>query len=256
MAKHLQRGLENLKKELLILGAMVEEATNRAITALIERRADLAQEILEHDDQIDEKEVAVEEDCLKLLALNQPVAADLRFIITVLKVNNDLERMGDLAVNIAERAAYLATHEPISVPLDFTRMGDNVRVMVRESLDALVNHDAVLARKILDDDDAVDDANRHMYDALQKLMHQEPAAIERAIHLLSASRHLERIADLATNISEDVVFLVEGEVIRHRTEDYRKKGPRAVNPTPYTWPQSQGQGQGEIKVARSKTPPR
>ncbi|MCK6473920.1 MAG: phosphate signaling complex protein PhoU [Planctomycetes bacterium] len=256
MAKHLQRGLENLKKELLILGAMVEEATNRAITALIERRADLAQAVLERDDQIDEKEVAVEEDCLKILALNQPVAADLRFIITVLKVNNDLERMGDLAVNIAERAAYLATHEPISVPLDFTRMGDNVRVMVRESLDALVNRDAVLARKILDDDDAVDDANRQMYDVLQKLMHQEPAAIERAIHLLSASRHLERIADLATNIAEDVVFLVEGEVIRHRTEDYRKKGPRAVNPTPYTWPESQGNAQGEIKVARSKTPPR
>ena len=220
MSKHLQRDLDRLKKEILGMGAMVEQATNKAITALVERRPELAQEVMAGDDAIDRKELTTEEECLKTLALHQPVAADLRFVVAVMKVTNDLERMGDLAVNIAERAAYLSTHPPIEVPLDFQRMADRVRRMLQDSLNALVSRDTALARRICRDDDEVDAINRDMFVALQDLMFRKPETIKRAVHTLSASRHLERIADLATNIAEDVVFMVEGEVIRHRTENY------------------------------------
>jgi len=220
MSKHLERDLDRLKKKILTMGAMVESAANKAINALVERRLQWAEEVMAGDDEIDSREVEIEEDCLKALALHQPVAADLRFIITVLKVNNDLERMGDLAVNIAERAAYLTTHDPIQVPVDFTRMIEIVRAMVRDSLDALVKQDAALARRVCHRDDEVDELNRNMYHLLQDLMAREPQAIKRAVHTLSACRHLERIGDLATNVAEDVVFMVEGEIVRHRLEKY------------------------------------
>jgi phosphate transport system protein len=220
MSKHLQRDLEHLKKELLAMGAMVEDATNKAILSLVERRPELAEEVMQGDDRIDEKENQIEEECLKILALHQPVAADLRFIIVALKVNNDLERMGDLSINISERASYLSTHETLEVSLDFPRMIEGVRKMVKGSLDALVNQDTRLARGVLVMDDDIDSINRDMYTTLQEVMRQDSGTIERAVHLLSASRHLERIADLATNIAEDVVFMVEGELIRHHFEDY------------------------------------
>ncbi|NIA06645.1 MAG: phosphate signaling complex protein PhoU [Actinobacteria bacterium] len=223
MSKHLQRDLEYLKKELLSIASLVEEATNKAILALTERRSELAEEVISEDNLIDQKEVQVEDECLKVLALHQPVAADLRFIITALKVNNDLERMGDLAVNIAERAAYLSTHEHLGAALDFPRMAEGVQTMLRNSLDALTNMDAKLARGVLKMDDEIDAANKQMYVILQKWMHKNPDSIERAVHLLSASRHLERIADLATNIAEDVVYMAEGELIRHRVEDFSEK---------------------------------
>ena len=223
MSIHLQKDLEHLDKELLILSSMVEDATNRAILALVDRRLDLARQVMREDDRINHREVLIEEECLKMLALHQPVAADLRFIVAVLKVNNDLERMGDLAVNIAERAAYLATQEPLQVSLDFPKMAEGVRDMVRESLDALSNMNPRLARHVLTMDDEIDDANRGMFDILQELMHRDPSTIERAVHLLSASRHLERIADLATNIAQDVVYMSEGRLIRHLTEDDLKR---------------------------------
>lgn len=224
MSKHLQRDVEALKKQLTDIGAMVEDATNKAILALVDRRTELAKEVMHGDNQIDQKEVQIEEECLKILALHQPVAGDLRFIIVVLKVNNDLERMGDLSVNIAERAAYLSTHEQLLVDLDFPQMAEMVRVMVRESLNSLINRDTQLARLVLTKDDQIDDLNRGMFVALQELMRKDPGTVERAVHLLSASRHLERIADLATNIAQDVVFMVEGELIRHRVEDYKENG--------------------------------
>ena len=219
MSIHLQKDLEHLDKELLILSSMVEDATNRAMLALVDRRLDLARQVMREDDRINHREVLIEEECLKMLALHQPVAADLRFIVTVLKVNNDLERMGDLAVNIAERAAYLATQEPLQVSLDFPKMAEGVRDMVRKSLDALSNMNPRLARHVLSMDDEIDEANRKMFDILQELMHRDSSTIERAVHLLSASRYLERIADLATNIAQDVVYMSEGRLIRHLTED-------------------------------------
>ncbi len=218
MPKHLQRELEHLKREVLAMGTMVEEAVDKAIAALVERRLPLAEEVLKGDDLMDQKEVQVEEECLKTLALHQPVAADLRFIITVLKVNNDLERMGDLASHIAERATFLSSHEPLEVPHDLTEMADRVRRMVRESIEALVHSNTVLARAICSQDDAVDATHRAMYQTIQELMRKDPANVERAMHTLSASRYLERIADYATNIAEDVIFMVEGEIARHRPD--------------------------------------
>ena len=216
MKKHLERDLEKVKKQLLEVGSMVEEAVNSAIIALTERRAEMVDEIIDNDDEIDSREVSIEEECLKILALHQPVASDLRFVVGVMKVNNDLERMGDQAVNIAERAAFLATNPPLGVPLDYHRMADVVRWMVRSSLDAQVNQDTDLARRVCLTDDEVDEIHSGMFEVLQDRMRENPDAIERAVHYLSASRALERIADLATNIGEDVVFMVEGEVIRHR----------------------------------------
>jgi phosphate transport system protein len=227
MAIHLLRDLEHLKKEILTVGALVEEATDKAIAALVDRRAALAEEVLKGDDRIDHKEVEVEEECLKVLALHQPVAADLRFIVAVLKVNNDLERMGDLAVNVAERAAFLATHEPLPVALDFPAMGDMVRGMVRDVLDALVRLDTELARSVWSRDDHVDEMNRRMFHVLEDLMQRDPSTVERALHTLNASRQLERMADLATNIAEDVLFMVLGEVVRHRFRDYLRPKPPA-----------------------------
>jgi phosphate transport system protein len=223
---HLRRDLEELKKDLLLLGAKVEDSINKSILALTTRREELAKEIIDGDAEIDAKEVELEEDCLKILALHQPVAADLRFIITALKVNNDLERMGDLAVNIAERAVFLAGHKPIDVPIDFTRMTEGVLKMVRDSLDSLVKKDPSLAREVLTLDDEIDDINRGMHKILQDVMCNDPESTQRAVHLLSTSRHLERVADLATNIAEDVVFMVEGELIRHGRDPKLDKNTR------------------------------
>ncbi len=222
MTLHLQRDLEAVKSQLLDMGSLVEKVSNQAITALQERDTELSAGVHELDLTIDQQEVKIEEECLKILALHQPVATDLRFVVCVMKVNNDLERMGDLAINIAERASYLSSHEPLGVPLDFHRMAELTREMVKESLNALLNLDTDLARKVLAKDDEVDEINRQMFEILEEIMLKDPTTIRRAIHLLSASRHLERIADLATNIAEDVVFLVEGEVIRHLPEDYNR----------------------------------
>jgi phosphate transport system protein len=215
MPRHLERDLDHLSKELLTMGAMVEEAINKALRALSHRHQDLAREVAQGDDAINEKENQIEEECLKILALYQPVATDLRFIITALKVNNDLERMGDQAVNLAERAERLASLDPIPPPDSFDRLVSTVQKMVRESLDSLVNMDAGLARHVCQMDDDVDEINANTFTGMQALMQRDPSTIERAVNTISVSRHLERIADLATNIAEDVVFLVEGEIVRH-----------------------------------------
>lgn len=220
MAIHLLRDLEHLKKQILIVGALVEEAVDKAIASLVDRRPALAEEVIHGDDRIDLKEVEVEEECLKMLALHQPVAADLRFLIAAMKVNNDLERMGDLALNVAERAAFLATHPPLPVQIAFNAMGDLVRGMLRDALDAMVRMDTDLARSVWSRDDEVDAVNRQVFETLEDLMERDPSTVERALHTLSASRNLERIADLATNIVEDVLFMVLGEVVRHRFKHF------------------------------------
>jgi phosphate transport system protein len=214
--RHLHRDLDLLKRRILGMGTMVETLTNTAITSFEERRPEMAKEAMAADEKIDEKEVEIEEECLKILALHQPFASDLRFIITVLKVNNDLERMGDLAANIAERAAFLCAHPPLTVEsLKIEEMARQVRRMVRTALDSLVNQDTKAAREVIEMDEVVDDHHRNMFDVLQKRMIEDSDSVERATHIISAFRCLERIADLATNIAEDVVFLVDGEVIRH-----------------------------------------
>ncbi len=216
MAVHLLRDLDQLKEHLLYLGSLVEESTDKSIAALLNRDAELGRGVIEGDDRVDAMEVRVEEEAMKLLALHQPVAADLRFIITVLKVNNDLERVGDLAVNIAARAADLADDAPLEFPVDFAVMSETVRSMVHDSLESLVRQDVALARRVWKADATVDRIHREMFQAMEDVMRHDSNSVRRATLWLSASRHLERIADLATNIAEDVIFMVTGEVVRHR----------------------------------------
>ena len=218
MSLHLHRDLEKLKKDILTMGAMVESAVRKSIRALHERRASLAQEVIDGDERIDRWEIDVEEQCLKILALHQPVAEDLRFIAAVVKMNSDLERMGDLAVNIAEQALFLASEPPLPVPATLTAMSEAAMRMARESLDAFVNRNTSAARAICAQDDEVDQYNRDIIVELERLMEADPRTIGGRVRLFSVSRHLERIADHATNIAEDVVYLVEGEIIRHRSE--------------------------------------
>ncbi|MCK4235865.1 MAG: phosphate signaling complex protein PhoU [Candidatus Krumholzibacteria bacterium] len=220
MAEHLNREIEKLKKLILSLSATVEESVYKAVNALEERSIALAEEVIRGDTKIDQMEVDVEEECLKVLALYQPVAIDLRFIIAILKIDNDLERVGDLAVNIAERVCFLATREKHEIQLDFQEMAEKTQDMFRKSLDSLVNRDVGLAHEVLGADDEIDAINREMYVQIQDAIRKKPEQLESLIHLLSCSRHLERIADLATNVAEDVIYMIEGEIVRHGVEDY------------------------------------
>jgi phosphate transport system protein len=213
--------IETLKKKLLALSSQVEQQLWLSVKSLKERDAQLARQVIDHDYEIDRGEVDVEEDCLKILALHQPVAIDLRFIVTAFKINNDLERIGDLSVNIAERSEFLARHTPVEVPFDFGRMAEKTQSMLRDSIIALVNLDCALAYQVCRSDDEVDAMNKEMYDLAKRSILAHPADIESLIHLLSVSRHLERIADHTTNIAEDVIYMVEGEIIRHKTEEYQ-----------------------------------
>jgi phosphate transport system protein len=216
MSKHLERDLNNLQRDLLQLAASVEDAIHKAIRALQQRDTHIAEEVIEGDNQIDKDENQVEEECLKILALHQPVAVDLRRIAAALKINAELERMADLAEDIAERAERLAQLPEIPMPAKLQRMTDLATSMVRQSLDAFVHLDARLARTVCRLDDEVDRYNGQIIDELIRLMKGSPDMVEPGLSLFSATRHLERIADHATNIAEDVVYLVEGEIIRHR----------------------------------------
>ena len=220
MSLHLQRDLDELKRDVLHLGSLVETALGNASFVLRDRRVKLAQAVYAGESVINEKEVQIEENCLKILALHQPVAIDLRFIVVVLKVNNDLERIGDLEENLTARAVYLAEREPMPEPMaTINAMFVTIRSMLKDSLDSLVKLDVDLARKVIEQDDGVDQINRQMYDDFRQMMARDASMIEQATSWLSCSRYLERIADLATNISEDVVFMVEGEVVRHQTQE-------------------------------------
>ncbi|MGD8980661.1 MAG: phosphate signaling complex protein PhoU [Desulfobacterales bacterium] len=215
MAKHFDRELEKLKKKILSLGALVEERVYLAIKAIESRDPDLAKRIIRSDHEIDETEVEVEEECLKVLALYQPVAIDLRFIVAVIKINNDLERIGDEAVNIAERIQSIAKYPKINFHFDYTEMAEIAAAMLKQSLDALVNLDIDTAFRILTLDDEVDDIQSNAYSQIKQAMREHPEGMTYLINLYLISRHLERVADHATNIAEEVIYLIEGEIIRH-----------------------------------------
>jgi phosphate transport system protein len=221
MRVHLQREITKLKKDILTIGAMAELSVRDAMLAIEKRDETLARNVIEKDTEIDQMEVEVEETCLKILALHQPVAIDLRFIIAVLKINNDLERIGDLAVNIAERAVFLASQPKVNISFDFARMARIAQEMLNKSLDALVNLNAELARKVGACDDEIDAMYRQMYQTVQEAIEADPSQIVFLIHFLSTARHLERIADHATNIAEDVIYMIEGEIVRHKHEEFK-----------------------------------
>lgn len=225
MAQHLQREIDKLKKEILSLGAMVESSVQLAVKSIEERDSDLAERVIFSDNEIDHAEVDLEENCLKVLALHQPVAIDLRFIIAVLKINSDLERIGDLSVNIAERVKFLRDQPRIKIPYDLQGLAEKTSWMLRNSLDSLVKLDTVIARQVCTADDEVDNINREMYDLIKNAIRAHPEHLDALIPYLSVSRYLERIADHATNIAEDVIYMVDGVIARHRTEEFQKTGP-------------------------------
>ncbi|MFT7044335.1 MAG: phosphate transport system protein [Candidatus Azotimanducaceae bacterium] len=218
MTMHLQRDLDHLRKSILLLGAKVEENINHAVT--LQRSRDLSITVVMRDAElaINEMEVNIENECLKVLALHQPVAVDLRFIIVVLKVNNDLERMGDQAMNVLERIEALKNLPPINEDLDFHEMGGLVKIMVKSCLDALVRQDVNLAKKVREMDDLVDAQHAAMYKKIKVMMETHGQTVTAGVSLLTISNNFERMGDLATNIAEEVIFMKEGEVVRHQSE--------------------------------------
>ena len=216
MTVHLQRDLDSLKKDIVHLGSLVQNSTQSVVEFLGTKSEQQLQEVLEYEDRINELEVDIEEHCLKVLALHQPVAIDLRFIIVIMKVNNDLERMGDQAVNISHRVKSLidGPELPISLPID--EMTNAVQRMVSLSLEALVSQDPAIAREVVDMDDIVDDLNAQTYDLIRETIQANPSLVNSAMSMATISSNLERIGDLCTNIAEEVIFMVEGQVIRHQ----------------------------------------
>jgi phosphate transport system protein len=231
MAKHLMRDLDNLQRDLVALASLVEESIFKAIRALQDRDVRLAREVIAGDSQIDQEENHLDEECLKMLALHQPVAVDLRRIAAAMMITTDLERMGDLAEEIAERAISLASPPQFPISSRLQRMTDLTTVMVRQSLDAFVNLNKELAERVLRMDDDVDRYNIEIISEVMEVMKRAPALIEAGLSMFSAVRHLERIADHATNIAEDVIYLIEGEIVRHRPpgqSDGAEPGSRAA----------------------------
>lgn len=216
MSVHLQRELDRLKRDLLSLCAIVDEQVQLAMRALMDRDEDLARQVRQRDADVDQREVEVEEECLKILALHQPVAVDLRFIVSALKINNDLERIGDLAVNIARKARALAAGPPVAIPFDLASMSAKTQAMLRDSLDAMVNLDARLAGDVCGRDDEIDRMKRDVRRHAEAMIAADPGQTSVLLRLVAVARNLERIADLATNIAEDVIYLVDGKIIRHQ----------------------------------------
>jgi phosphate transport system protein len=217
MSKHLERDLEHLQKRIVSFAGMVEEAIYQSVQALHEHNRPKAEEIIHGDEDIDQAENQIAEECLKLLALHQPVAGDLRRIATTFMITTDLERMGDLAMHIAEAALVLAA-PPVAIPGKLQQMTDLALTMVRQSLDSFTQQDSQLARKVVREDDEVDRYNDELIAELTAMMKKSPDMIEPGLTLFTVVRHLERIADHATNIAEDVIYLIEGEIVKHRPE--------------------------------------
>jgi phosphate transport system protein len=216
---HFETELQALKKRLLNMGALVEERVHGSIRALMERNRDAAQAIAHGDAEVNALQIEIDDRCLKLLALQQPMASDLRLITSAMKINADLERIGDQAVNIAENALQMLNAPPLKPIIDLPRMAEMAERMTRDSLDAFVRRDPALARQVLGQDDEVDGLKDTIFRVLLTYMMADPGTIERALSLILISRNLERIADHATNIAEDVIFLVEARDVRHRHEE-------------------------------------
>ena len=217
MQRHIDQELADLKSQILRMGALVESQIEGSIKALVDRDADLASRIIERDTLVNTMDVEIDENCMRLLALQAPAARDLRFVTTAMKISTELERMSDISENISERVIEL-NEEPQRKPyIDIPRMANWTMMMVREALDAFVRSDAALARKVCADDDFVDNLTHQLFRELLSFMIENPVTITRAIRLTFIGKSLERIADHATNIAELVIYMVEGKIIRHMT---------------------------------------
>lgn len=215
MSIFFQKELQKLRKQILSLGALVEDNLAQAVRALQQRDADLARHVEEQDAEVDHLEIETEEECLKVLALHQPVATDLRFIVSVLKMNRDLERTGDQAVNIAHKAMRLAECREWPITVDFDPMAQSARRMLRDALDSMVNVDVALARRVRAADDEVDEMKSSITERVLAAIREAPLDAEPLLAVLGAARNLERVADLATNIAADVIYMVDGDIVRH-----------------------------------------
>ena len=215
ITRHFDEEMELLKQKILRMGAMVEDQISSCIKALIERNSELAKKVIENDHMVNALDVEIDEDALRLLALHQPAAGDLRFITTAMKISTELERMSDLAENISERVTELNEELQIKPYIDIPKMAEWSQKMVAESLDAFVRRDSGLGRKVCADDDFIDDLNKQVFRELLSFMIEDPRFIATAIRISFISKYLERIADHATNIAELAVYLVEGKIIRH-----------------------------------------
>jgi len=216
MERHFDQQLGTLRKNLIQMASMVETAIANAVKSLIERDSDLARLVVQSDEQVDALELEIDKQCVDFLALRQPLAIDLRFITSSIKITNNLERMGDLAVNIAERVIPLSQEPQLKPLIDIPRMATITQTMVKDSIDAFVNRDTELARSVYQRDSTVDAMNDQIFRELLTYMMQDPANITRAVHLILITRHLERIADHSTNIAEEVVYIVKAKVVKHR----------------------------------------
>jgi phosphate transport system protein len=217
MQRHFQQELESLKTNLIKMGSIVEESVKFAVQAVVERNTPLAQRIVDGDERVNTLEIEIDNDIIDLLALQQPVAVDLRLILSAQKMNNDLERIGDHAVNIAESAVAIAKgNEPL---LSLPEMGEIVQRMLRDAIDGFIHRDAALGKKVLETDDAIDDLNRAITVNVIQMLKENKFSIEHGIDVIRVSRNLERVADLATNIAEEVVFIAEARVVKHHAGD-------------------------------------
>jgi phosphate transport system protein len=212
---HFQEQLSGLKERLLAMGGLAEERVRLAMLGLVERDGALIDAVLNGDMPVNELHIVIDDLCLKLLALHSPMAADLRAIMAAIKINSDLERVGDMAVNIGEAARRYTTHPPVKKLIDIPRMGSTAQAMLRDALDSYVRGDVQLAQRVLDEDDLLDTLKTQVFRELLTYMLQDPSTIEPALDLILISRHLERIGDHATNIAEDVIFMVSGRDVRH-----------------------------------------
>jgi phosphate transport system protein len=219
--RHFLEELNELQRRLLEMGGLVESAVHRSIVSVVERNEAEAQAVLCNEARINQMEIEIDDFAVSLLARYQPMATDLRFLTAAIKINNDLERMGDLAVTIVERSLMLIKEPPVKPLIDIPKMAGLAETMVRRSLDAFVKRDSGLAREVLLSDDAVDDLRDAIHDELVRFMQQDPSTVSRALSLVLVARNLERLADHATNIAEDVIFLVQGVDVRHHAEERR-----------------------------------
>ena len=215
MQRHFHEELDGLKQTLLAMGALVEDQIRHVMRALVERDGELAQNVIDRDRQVNAYDVEIDEKCVELLALHQPAAGDLRFITTAMKIVTDLERIGDQAVNIAQRALELNEEPQLKPYIDLPRMADKAQRMVKEALDAFVARDTDLARQVCAKDSEVDGLKEQIFRELLTYMMSDPKTIPRAIRLMLVSRFLERVADHATNIAEMVIYMVESKMVRH-----------------------------------------
>lgn len=218
MRIHFQRDVDKLKKRILALSAEVENDVRMSVEAIEQRDENLARQVLKREYETNVMEVDVEEECLKILALHQPVAADLRYVIAVLKINQDLERIGDLAVHIAERGLFLCGQPPVNSPFRLGEMAEKSQAMLKKVLDAFVNMDEAAARDVCAADNEIDAINRDVARRVKEAVMQNPAQFETLLQIMHIARHLERIADHTTNIAEDLIYLIQGRIVRHTPE--------------------------------------